>query len=110
LKDAHGIQVTQEKKQIDATFVVKKVTFLVEFKIAYQGNTKRAIREALGQILEYNYYPPRASHDRWLLILNSSPNDDDRAFLRLLVKAFRIPISIGWKTSRNFNFDPNLTF
>jgi hypothetical protein len=42
---------------IDATFKVDGKKFLVEFKIACLRNTRKAIREALGQILEYNLYP-----------------------------------------------------
>ena len=108
LQETHKIRSIREKMQIDATFITDNAKFLVEFKIAYQGNTKRAIREALGQILEYNYYPPRASHDHWLLTLNASPGEDDRKFLRLLVEAFRIPLSIGWEVGAAFQFDPVL--
>jgi hypothetical protein len=76
-----AIQVAQERKFIDATFHKGSRTYLVEFKIAYLGNTRRAIREALGQILEYNFYPPRTKQDRWLLVLNKEPSEDDRQFL-----------------------------
>jgi hypothetical protein len=64
LGHAHQTATIQENQQIDATFVVGNITFLAEFKIAYLGNTKRAIREALGQILEYNHYPLRINRDR----------------------------------------------
>lgn len=56
MQTSKGIPVVQEKSRIDCTFVERGVRTMVEFKIAYESNTQRAIREALGQILEYNYY------------------------------------------------------
>ena len=102
------IILTQERNQIDATFEVGKKRFLVEFKIAYQGDTKRAIREALGQILEYNHYPPRVSHDTWLIILDTAPNEEDTVFLKVLSESYRLPLVIGWKTNSSFMFEPSL--
>jgi hypothetical protein len=48
-----------ERRYIDVTFRLKRESVLVEFKIAYNSDPKPAIREALGQILEYNLYPDR---------------------------------------------------
>jgi hypothetical protein len=106
----HQIPVVQERRQIDATFEAHGRKYLVEFKVAYHGNTKRAIREALGQIFEYNYYPPRSRRDHWLLILNSMPSDDDKLFLSLLREAFDIPLLVGWRSERDFRFEPPLPF
>jgi len=104
-----GIQVTQEEQQIDAKFVTRDKKYLTEFKIAYQDNTKRAIREALGQILEYNHYPPRASHDFWLLILNICPAREDITFLRSLKELYRLPLILGWRTDSGFDFAERLS-
>jgi len=108
LQDTHQTEVIREKQQIDARFNSGNKTFLVEFKIAYQGNTKRAVREALGQILEYNYYPPRTSHDHWLLVLDCAPYPDDKKFLLQLRKTLRLPLFVGWKLGAIFEFDPSL--
>jgi len=110
LESTHGIHAAQEREQIDATFEVGGQEFLVEFKIAYMGNTKRAIREALGQILEYNHYPPRIGHDQWLLILDSAPCEKDVAFLRRLRETFGFPLTLGWKADTAFDFEPPLSF
>lgn len=109
LASVHGIRAIQERKQLDATFQAGGKNFLVEFKIAYHGDTKRAIREALGQILEYNHYPPRQSHEHWLLILDAAPQKDDVIFLRFLRKKFLFPLSLGWQTDSAFDFDPPLS-
>jgi hypothetical protein len=110
LGSAHGIQAAQERKQIDVVFEVGGKRFLAEFKIAYSGNTKEAIREALGQILEYNYYPQRVSHDKWLLILNASPCDQDIAFIRRLRGTFGFPLALGWQADSAFVFEDSLGF
>jgi len=106
---AHNIHVRQEREHIDAVFEAGGRTFLAEFKVAYHGDTRRAIREALGQILEYNHYPPRISHDHSLLILDATPRKDDMAFLRCLTEKFSLPLSLGWESNFVFEFFPPLT-
>ncbi len=106
----HHIEVSRERQQIDATFVTREGRFLAEFKIAYQGDTKRAIREALGQILEYNHYPPRTGHDYWLLILDTAPSDADITFVQSLCNKFGFPLRLGWQNASAFSFKPTLHF
>jgi hypothetical protein len=110
LQNTSGIHVNQEQDHIDATFEVGKKRFLAEFKIAYLGNTKKAIREALGQILEYNHYPPKVSRDHWLLVLDTVPRKEDLTFLGLLRERFALPMTLGWTTDSAFNFEPPLSF
>lgn len=105
-----GTEVTQEREQIDATFEIGGRKYLAEFKIAYQDNTKRAIREALGQILEYNHYPPRISHDHWLLILDVTPSKEDIVFISRLRNTFGVPLTLGWQADSAFYFEQPLSF
>lgn len=105
LENAHHVQTSRERDQIDTTFETGDRRFLAEFKIAYLGKTKRAIREALGQTLEYNHYPPRVSHDQWLLILDTKPSEEDKVFLRCLREAFGLPLTRGWETNSAFVFE-----
>src|SRR4051812_30629008 len=39
-----------------------------EFKIAYNGETRHAIRQASEQLVEYDFYPFRLPPDRWLVV------------------------------------------
>ena len=110
LENTHGLRAAQEREQIDVTFEVGSKRFLAEFKIAYLGNTKRAIREALGQILEYNHYPSRISHDQWLLILDTAPCEKDITFLRRLREVFGFPLTLGWKADSAFVFENPMSF
>lgn len=104
LRSSFGLAVKQEARQIDAVFKTKNATFLVEFKIAYQGDTRRAIREAMGQLLEYNHYPPRTECDHWFLILDEEPNQEDIAFIRILMNRYSLPLNLGWKQDSGFVF------
>ena len=57
---------------------------MAEFKIAYNGNTKAAVREALGQILEYNHYPGRVTTQAWFLVLDQQPSNEDCKFVEVV--------------------------
>jgi hypothetical protein len=92
-----------ERRSIDVQFVIGKQNVLVEFKIAYRSDPKPAIREALGQILEYNHYPGRTLHDHWILMLYCVPTRRDHAFIAELRK-YGLPLSLGWKASNGFHF------
>jgi hypothetical protein len=105
LLSARGIKCDVERRNIDATFRIGKQSVLVEFKVAYHSDPKPAIREALGQILEYNHYPDRMTHDQWVLVLDCMPTELDRTFLRALRK-YGIPLSCGWQTQEGFRFSP----
>jgi hypothetical protein len=99
----HGIECSVERRNIDVTFRIGMQKVLVEFKVAYNGDPKPAIREALGQILEYNHYPDRVTHDQWILVLDCKPTEADRTFLKTLRK-YRIPLSYGLQTQDGFEF------
>jgi hypothetical protein len=105
LMATHRVRLAQEKEQIDAVFQIAETRFLVEFKIAYNKETRYAIRQALGQILEYNYYPLRLPHDRWLLVLDCPPSDEDVAFIKSLYDQLHLPVFIGWEAGTKFEFD-----
>jgi hypothetical protein len=86
------IRLAQEKERTDAVFQIAETRFLVEFKIAYNNETRYAIRQALGQILEYNFYPLRSPRDRWLLVLDCPPSPEDVAFIKRLYDQLHLPV------------------
>jgi hypothetical protein len=103
LNSNHGIKCEVERGNIDVTFRMGKENALVEFKVAYNGDPKPAIREALGQILEYNHYPDRVTRDQWILVLDCKPTENDRTFLKTIRK-YGIPLSYGWQAQDGFEF------
>lgn len=106
LRTQHSIQGHRERRQIDMQFKIGHDQAMAEFKIAYNGNTKAAVREALGQILEYNHYPGRTTAQAWFLVLDQEPSNQDCAFVKSLRVAWRCPIYLGWKQRTTFNFYP----
>jgi hypothetical protein len=98
-----NISYRVERRNIDLTFQQDELSYLVEFKIAYSGDPKPAIREALGQILEYNHYPRRKPHDHWILVLDCQPTTDDLNFLGRL-RLLGLPLAFGWPSASGFEF------
>lgn len=96
------IAVAQEVDRIDYSYIEHGKKTMVEFKIAYGTNTQKAIREAIGQILEYNFYPPRQRHDRWLLVLSVQPTHDDFLYVDRLRTELGLPLDLGWPASDGF--------
>lgn len=102
----HGISGHPERRQIDMEFKFGQKPAMAEFKIAYDGNTKAALREALGQIFEYNHYPGRKLTAAWFLVLDQKPKDDDRSFVTSLRASWNFPIYLGWQHGTAFQFFP----
>ena len=48
LMQQHRVEGRLELRQIDMQFELERMAAMAEFKIAYDGNTKAAVREALG--------------------------------------------------------------
>jgi hypothetical protein len=106
LANARAIQGHPERRQIDMQFSVNRVRAMAEFKIAYDGNTKAAIREALGQILEYNQYPGRDLTRAWFLVLDREPSANDIRFIESLRVHAGCPLFLGWQLDSGFTFHP----
>ncbi|MFA1624617.1 hypothetical protein ACDY96_17865 [Rhizobium mongolense] len=82
---------------IDAAFTCpKRGRFIAELKPTKDGETRFAVRSAVGQILEYRHFlRPEAKP---LIILGSAPTKDDLSFLRTL------GIACGWLSDGRFDF------
>jgi hypothetical protein len=105
LKKKFGIVAKQEENDIDLHFTHRRTTHLAEMKICYDKNTKRAIRDALGQVFEYNIYPPRKVMDSWLIVLDHDPSPTDRQYIALLREEFSLPLTLAWRDGAGFSFD-----
>ena len=106
LMQRHRVKGYRERRQIDMEFKLGQSPAMVEFKIAYDGRTKPALREALGQILEYNHYPGRNLTVAWFLVLDTKPSDDDCSFVKSLRATWSCPIYLGWQHGTGFSFFP----
>ena len=97
-----GVTAVQERNQVDLNFSLCGTTFLAELKICYGANTKSAIREALGQVFEYNHYPPRLKRQRWLIVLDHEPSSADEVYIASLRDRYQLPLGLAWEAEGGF--------
>lgn len=100
------IKIVQEDEYVDTTFELFGKRTMVEFKICYGSHTRRAIREALGQILEYNHFPKRTQRESWWLVLDHQPSEDDLRYADTLRQKYNFPLLLGWETDYGFELSP----
>lgn len=101
-----GIPVKQEENFIDVLFEFNGISYIAELKVVYGVGATKAIREALGQLLEYNYYPGRKSNKEWMIILDQAPSATDQDYVKNLITELKFPLRIGWQTTKGFEFYP----
>lgn len=65
-------------------------------------NPKQSIRKALGQILEYAYFPNTEKAEKLIIIADEEPNENVIKYLDHIRDKFDLPISY-----RHFNIDTN---
>jgi hypothetical protein len=106
LKTVHGIIPYQEQQWIDVRFKLHGHDVIAELKVCAYVGTRKSIREALGQLLEYNHYPSRTPAQLWLIVIDEEPSPDDKDFIDALRADRALPISIGWRTNGGFDFRP----
>jgi len=94
--------VGREKGRVDVEFKDGSIFCRAELKVCYGMTPTFAIREALGQLLEYNYYGWRIPADRWLIVLDSAPTEHDREYVRRLSKRKNLPLQLRWRSGSNF--------
>jgi hypothetical protein len=89
--------VRQEKSGVDIEFTSGSDLCRAELKVCYGVGTTKAIREALGQLLEYNYYGNREPAKRWFIILDQQPSSNDRSYVANLRTKVGLPLVLGWQ-------------
>lgn len=105
--DSTGRKVSgREKHRVDVEFRDGGDFCRAELKVCYGMITTKAIREALGQLLEYNYYGWRTPADRWFIVLDSKPSKEDEKYLRRLTAEKRLPLFLCWTSGNGFNEIP----
>jgi hypothetical protein len=92
----------QEKERVDVEFQDGSLTCRAELKVCYGMTPRFAIREALGQLLEYNYYGWRSPADRWFIVLDMRPTPTDVTFVRALNEKKGLPLSLCWPSGSAF--------
>jgi hypothetical protein len=97
LSSKYHIESVQEENGLDVTFEIRRTNWMAEIKICYGGNTRAAIRAAMGQILEYNHWPKRKPKRRWLILLDTPATAEDQDYVEGLRRLYRLPIFLAWQ-------------
>jgi hypothetical protein len=106
LREKHSVLAIQERNQVDIRFDINSRKALAELEVSISCGTRRSIREAVGQVLEYNHYPGREAAQDWLVVLDERPSKDDLLYVRCLRDQYSLPIFLGWRLPQGFEFDP----
>ncbi len=91
-----------EHNRIDVAFRTDSTTHMAELKVVYGLSVTRSIREAMGQVFEYNFYPGREPYDRWLIVLDRRPEKQDLRYVERLRRDLEVPLNLGWKSNDEF--------
>ena len=88
--NGYSLVVTDENfvdiKAVDAN---GKVLF---FELKTATTVKSAIRQALGQLLEYNHYPNCSNADKLIIVTVSEASKEDMQYLMALRCVYKIPV------------------
>ncbi len=103
----HAIGI-QERDCIDVRCEIHGRDVLSELKICHGTTPRKAIRESLGQLLEYNYYAARQPAQDWVIVLDEQPEGADLDFIDTLRTIRKLPVVLGWRTPHGFSFHPSL--
>lgn len=105
--EARGVAPKQEQQDVDVEFYHVGQSYRVELKVTYAAGIRHSLREAIGQLLEYNLYPGREMHDNWIVVLDCKPDLQSIEYIAALREEFGLPLHLGWQSSKAFHFcDP----
>lgn len=62
------------------------------FELKTTQTVKSAIREAIGQLMEYNHYPNQNKADKLIIVTVLEPTKDDMQYLTGLRTIYHIPV------------------
>ena len=84
-----NIKVEDNYVDIKCVDVTGKTIF---FELKTAQTVKSAIREALGQLLEYNHYPNSKKADKLIIVTKHEPEKNDVQYLTGLRMIYNIPV------------------
>ncbi len=91
--------------RVDVEFMAEKELCRAELKICGSGKPLWSIREAIGQLLQYNLYGNREPAKYWFIVLDEKPDQWDFDFLESLRKSYQLPIWLGWEVKDELEFE-----
>jgi hypothetical protein len=68
---------------------------LVYYEIKTGLSAQACIREAIGQLMEYSYWPGAERADRLVIVGEAELDNQAKAYLKFLRKTFSLPVEYG---------------
>jgi hypothetical protein len=84
LRHIGATDIRAESEYADVVCSYQGLRYLFELKVGYQKNARRALREALGQLLDYAFYPGHQRVERLAVVLEYAPSQLDVDWVRSL--------------------------
>jgi len=97
--------VRQEVSRVDVEFSKSGALCRAELKVCDGVGTTKGMREALGQLLEYNHYGLREPAAQWFIVLDRAPSGEDRQYVQALRSARGLPLVVAWPDGKTFALD-----
>ncbi|APE03094.1 hypothetical protein BM526_15300 [Alteromonas mediterranea] len=107
-KNIRNEYILASQDRIDVIFKLNNKTIFSELKTISGSSTKRAIREALGQILDYQYYNQTHKADELWIVVNDECSDKDVLFIKTLIDKHKLPLRLVWEKNKGFTSFPEL--
>ena len=89
-KENVSVEQRIPNRSVDLAVLQGHELWYYEVKIA--PSVKQSIREALGQLLEYSYWPGMKEANRLIVVGEEAPSAESRRYVSLLRKRFKIPV------------------
>lgn len=90
-----GCQVHREYEvaeggQVDVAVELADGSLFCEIKVA--SHVRAAMRQAIGQLLEYVHWPDKCRAKKWWVLSEAEPSPEDIAYIRLLRTQYGLPL------------------
>jgi hypothetical protein len=72
--------------------VVQRPKGLTFYEVKVSQSVQGAVRQAIGQLLEYAYWPSAERAQELVIVGEGAPGESDAAYMRLLRRRFRLPV------------------
>ena len=105
MKDRGYGDIRQEVARVDVEFTEGGALCRAELKVCDGVGTTKGIREAIGQLFEYNHYGIRVPAAKWFIVLDREPDAEDRRYIHSLRSARSLPLVLAWRSTQGFALD-----
>jgi hypothetical protein len=95
LRKIGATNIRAESEYTDVVCSHQGLRYLFELKACYNKDVHHSLREALGQILDYAFYPHHRRVDRLAIVLDYAPSQLDLAWIRSLI-GIGLKLDVFW--------------